>query len=106
MGRTSKNLLTRINQHLPKRLLNKIRMDNDNKENEKTKDKFYSNSVIGEHLIENQNCFVNHNVNRFKIVSKARNDYHLKTLEAVYISSKNTELFKQKKCVYSTILFF
>ena len=68
MGRTSNNLLTRNNQHLPKNLLNKIRMGIDNKENGKTKE----NSAIGEHLIENQNCFVNYDVNRFKIVSKAK----------------------------------
>ena len=59
MGRTSNDLLTRINQHLPKSLLNKTIMGNDNREKGKTKDKLYSNSAIGEYLIENQNCFVN-----------------------------------------------
>ena len=63
--RTSNNLLTRVNQHLPNSLFNKIRMGNDNREKGKTKDKLYSNSAIGEHLIENQSCFVNYNVNRF-----------------------------------------
>ena len=43
-------------------------MDN----NEKIKDKLYSNSAIGIHLIENQYCFENYDVNRFEIVSKAR----------------------------------
>ena len=75
----------------------------DNKEKENIN---CSNSAIGEHLIENQNCFENYDMNRFKIVSKARNDFHLKTLEAVYILSKKPELCKQKKFVYSTILFF
>ena len=55
-------------------------MGNDNK------DKLYRNSAIGD-LHENQNCFVNYNVNKYKIVSKARKDFHLKTLEADYIFS-------------------
>ena len=37
MGRTSNNLVIRINQHLPKSLLNKIRMDIDEKEKGKEK---------------------------------------------------------------------
>ena len=37
MRRKSNNLLTRINQHLPKSLLNKIRMGMDNKEKGKNK---------------------------------------------------------------------
>ena len=57
----------------------------DNKEKGKIKDKLYSNFAIGEHLIRNQYCFVNFNVNRFKIVSEARNYFHLKTLEAIYL---------------------
>ena len=105
MGRTSNNLLTRTNKHLLKSLLNKIRMGIHNKEKRKTKDTLYSNSGIGEHLIENQNYFEIYDVNRFKIVSKARNYFHLETLEAVYILSKNAELCKQNKLVYSTILF-
>ena len=56
MGRTSNNLGTRINQHLPKSLLSKIRMGNDDREKGKTKHKLYSDYAIGEHLIEDQNC--------------------------------------------------
>ena len=53
MDRTINNLLSRINQHLPKSLLNKIKMGIDIKELGKTNDKSYSNSAIDEHLIEN-----------------------------------------------------
>ena len=36
------------------------------KKKKKTKDKLYSNSAIGKHLIKNQNCFVNYNMNTEK----------------------------------------
>ena len=42
-----------------KSLLNKISIGIDNKEKGKAKHKLHSNSAIGEHMIENQNCFVN-----------------------------------------------
>ena len=59
----------------------------DNEEKGKTKEKLNGNSAKEEHLIENQNCFVNYDVNRFKIVSKARNDFNLRTLEQGFPNS-------------------
>ena len=39
------------------------------------------------------------------ILKVARNEFHLKTLEAIYILSLKLDLCKQKKIVFLTILF-
>ena len=104
MGRTSNNLIARINQHLPKNLLNKIKSCNEEKKFDDL-EKLNSSSAIGQHLITNPKCFENYKVDNFKIISVARNEFHLKTLEAIYILSLKPGLCKLKKFVYSTILF-
>ena len=68
-------------------------------------EKLNSSSAIGQHLITNPKCFESYKVDNFKIISVARNEFHLKTLEAIYILSLKPDLCKQKKFVYSTILF-
>ena len=72
MVRTSIILLNKINQHRPKSLLNKIRIGN-NRNIGRIQDKIFSNSVIGEHLVDNPNCFENHDLNKYIVVSKGRN---------------------------------
>ena len=67
----------------------------------KIQDKAYSNSAIDEHFWDNYE-FENYDLNKFTILSKSGNKFHLK---AIYILSKNPELCKQKKVVYSAILF-
>ena len=62
-------------------------------------------SAIGQHLITNPKIFDSYKVDNFKIKSVARNEFHLKSLEAIYILSLNPDLCKQKKFVCSTILF-
>ena len=102
LSRTGKILLNRINKHLPKSLLNKIRIGNNHR---KIHEKIYSNSVIGEHLVDNPDCFKNYDLNKFKVILKIKTEFHLKTSEAIYILSKNAELYKRNKFVYSTIFF-
>ena len=105
MGRTSNNLITRIYQHLPKTLLNKIKSCDKEKKLDNLQ-KINSSSAIGQHLINNPKCFESYKVDNLKIISVARNEFHLKTLEALYILSLNPDLCKQKKIVYTTILFY
>ena len=71
--------------------MNKIKNGKNNKNNSKIQVKIYS---ISEHLVNNPNCFENYDLNKLKIISKGRNEFHLKTLEAIYIFflSKNGEL--------------
>ena len=77
MGRTSNNLINRINQHLPKTLLNKIKVFNKEKKVDNLQ-KINSSSAIGQHLINNSKCFESYNFDNFKIISRARNEFHLK----------------------------
>ena len=60
VGRTGNIQLNRINQHLPKILLNKITNGNNNRKNEKIQGKIYSNLANGESLVDNENCFENY----------------------------------------------
>ena len=94
MVRTSIILLNKINQHRPKSLLNKIRIGN-NRNIGRIQDKIFSNSVIGEHLVDNPNCFEKCDLNKFKTISKARSEFQLKALEAIYILCKNLDLCKK-----------
>ena len=95
VGRSSNNLITRTNKHLPKTLLNKIKSFN--KENKFNKlQKINSSSAIGQHLINNSKCFEKYNVDNFKIISIARKEFHLKTLEAIFLLSLKPDLCKQK----------
>ena len=100
LGRTSNNLITRINQHLPKTLLNKIKLCNKEKKFDNLQ-KINNSSVIGQHLIYNPKCFESYKVDNFKIISIACKEFHMKTLEAIYILRLKPDLCKQKKLVYS-----
>ena len=61
VGRTGDNLITKINQHLPKTLLNKVKSCN--KENKfDNLQKINSRSAIGQHLINNSKCFESYKV--------------------------------------------
>ena len=104
VGRTSYKMITIINQHLSKTLLNKIKTCN--KENKfDNLQKINSSSAIGQHLINNSKCFKSYKVDNFKVVSVSRNEFNLKTLETIYILRLKQEFCKQITFVYSTILF-
>ena len=54
----------------------------------KTQFKPESNSAIGQHLLEYNQCARNYSDLRFKILTTARSQFHLSLLEAVCISRK------------------
>ena len=64
-----------------------------------------SSSSIGEHLINNRLCLLNYNDMKFTVLAHARSDYHLKILEAIFITSPNPVLCKQKQFVPSLKIF-
>ena len=105
MGRTGNNLINRVNQHVPKNLLTEIGVCNNDRVVGREHVVIHSSSAIGQHLIDNPDCFDNYNLDNFKVISNGRNDFHLKTLEAIYILCLKPVLCRQKKFVYSTILF-
>ena len=64
-----------------------------------------STYAIGEHLIANKLCINNYNDAKFSVLARARSDYHLKILEAIFITSRNPVLCKQKKFVLPLKIF-
>ena len=62
-------------------------------------------TAIGKHLLSNPECARHYKDDMFSILSKGRNQFHLKTLESLFIKTMKPELCKQKQCVYKTVLF-
>ena len=96
IGRTSQRFHIRRDQHISKALRNWM----SNGQNKPTK----SPSAIGEHLLNNLECSKNYNDNKFSIISKGRNVYHLSVLESLFIKTYKPNLCKQK-FVYNSNLY-
>ncbi len=99
VGRTSQRLENRILQHVPKstqKILGK---------SPSPPTSISTQSAIAEHLLKNQNCGRNFSTAMFTIVDRGRSPFHLQILEALHISTKRPELCRQKKFVYTTVLF-
>ena len=67
VGRTSNNLINIFNQQLPKNLINKIRVLNNDRAVGREQEIIHSSSGIGQHLINNLDSY---NLDNFKVVSK------------------------------------
>ena len=100
VGMTSQRLESRIAQHVPKKI-EKCLGTPLNEEQLKTT----TSSAIAEHLLKNPDCGSKYNMNMFSIISYGRTEFHLKVLESINIMSKDPILCKQKRFVYTTILF-
>ena len=108
VGRTSHRLQKRIKEHVPASLLNACKI------NSKPIDVIIKSngqpyvtklSSIGQHLKENPKCGKEFDKAQFSVVARARSDFHLKVLEAVYLKLWSPNLCVQKEYVYNTILF-
>ena len=108
VGRTSHRLQKRIKEHVPASLLNSCKI------NSKPIDVILKSngqpyvtklSSIGQHLKENPKCGKEFDKRQFSVVARARSDFHLKVLEAVYLKLWSPNLCVQKEYVYNTILF-
>ena len=64
-----------------------------------------SDSAIGQHLLESNQCARNYSDSQFKILTTARSQFHLSLLEAVYISRIKPDLCRQKQFVFTLQLF-
>ena len=115
VGRTTQRLQDRIKQHVPKAIRQKTALTHEQgtqrsqpkrtqpnrkcKAKSKTQFEPESDSAIGQHLLEsNQCCARNYSDSRFMILTTARSQFHLSLLEAVYISRKKSR-FVQGKAV-------
>ena len=100
IGRTSQSLAKRIQQHAPLKF--RLKLTTDDADSHKH---LSPSSAIGLHLLENPTCVKNFKEDSFKILARARSEFHLKILEAVFIRLKTPDLCRQKKFVYTTLLF-
>ena len=99
VGRTLRRLKTRIDEHVPPKVLEVLGMD-------KTKQgDINPKSSIARHLMANVKCGKQYDESMFTVIGYARSEFHLKVLEALHINSKTPVLCKQKENVYSLLLF-
>ena len=114
VGRTTQRLQERIKQYVPKAIRQKTTLTQEQgnhrsqptrtqpnrkcKAKSKTQFEAESDSAIGKHLLESNQCERNYSDSPFKILTTARSRFHLSLLEAVYVSWKNNR-FVQAKAV-------
>ena len=121
VGRTTQRLQERIKQHVPKAIRRKTtltqeqetrrsqptRSQSNRKCKAKSKTHFEpeSDSAIGQHLLEFNQCAQNYSDSQFEILTTARSQFQLNLLKAVYVSWKKTNLCRQKQFVFTLQLF-
>ena len=114
VGRTTQRLQERIKQHVPKAIKQKNTLTQElgthrsqptrtqpNKKckaKNRTQFKPESDSAVGQHLLESNQCARNYSDSQFKILTTACSQFHLSLLEAVHISRKKKR-FVQAKAV-------
>ena len=94
VGRTEQRLSDRIKQHVPAR----FRTKNTNRKKPTAESQ---TSAIGRHLCDSELCADGYSQDWFSVLDTARSSFHLATLEAAYISSRNPVLCRQKTFVYA-----
>ena len=118
---TTQRLQERIKQHVPKAIRQKSTFTQEqeihrsqptgNQLNKKCKAKRKtqfepeSDSAIGQHLLESNQCARNYSDSRFEILITTRSQFHLSLLEVIYISRKKPDLCGQKQFVFTLQLF-
>ena len=121
IGSTTQRLRERINQHVPKAIRQKTTLTQEQgthrsqpsktqpnkkcKAKSKTQFEPESDSAIGQHLLESNQCARNYSDSRFKILTTVCFQFHLSLLESVYILRKKTDLCKHKQFVFTLQLF-
>ena len=106
MGRISQRLQDRIKKHVPKVITNDSLTNNKQLPHRACKAKLppktvSSDSAIGQHLLQNNECASNYAMNRLSILAKGRSQFHLSALEATFIKTTNPILCRQKEFIYS-----
>ena len=109
VGRTSLRLQERINQHIPKSIRNKKKRTKVlPRRNCKAKTPLHQlecDSAIGLHLLQNPDCAAHYHDRQFSILAKARNQFHLTSLEAIFIKTRQSIFVPAERiCQLSSIL--
>ena len=61
----------------------------------------FSDSAIGQHLLDNPICAKNYSDKKFTILLFGRSSFHLSALKAVYIKSCKPNLCRQKEFAHN-----
>jgi len=104
VGRTSQRVQERIKQHIPKSITNPLTphiRQSLPRPGKATSPSQFHQSAFDQHLLDNAQCALHYNQDKFSILARARTPFHLSTLEATFIKSLNPLLCKQKESVYS-----
>ncbi|MEC8569257.1 MAG: hypothetical protein VXY56_13425, partial [Pseudomonadota bacterium] len=112
VGKTTQTLRKRSKQHVPACVLafRKAVCEGNLSDFEGTK-KFQSvknaitSSSITKHLFENLECLKNFDFDKFCVIARGRNKFHLDVLESVFISTFKPEICKQLEFCYKILLF-
>ena len=101
VGRTSQSLEERIKQHVPKSIANPPASHNRQSLSRSCKANIrpqqLHESAIGQHLLDNAQCVLHYNNEKFSILARGRSSFHLSAFEVTFIKSLNPLLCKQKK---------
>ena len=100
VGRTEQRLVDRVSQHVPSSIRNRER-----KRNTVKLDAEKQQSSIARHLCNSKTCADAYQQDWFSVLDTAQSSFHLQTLEAVYICSRDPSLCRQKQFVYSLKVF-
>ena len=104
VGRKSQRLEERIKQHIPKSITDSptphIRQSLPRPGKDTSRRQFHESS-IGQHLLDNAQCALHYNKDKFSVLARARTSFHLSALEATFTKSLNPLRCKQKEFVYS-----
>ena len=120
MGKTIQRLEARIKQHIPAYVLDpskkakkktkkqkkKENDQQDEEEEEEEEEHKAPDSAIGEHLVANVGCLNAYDRKQFTVLTVARTQSRLDTLEALLIKKFKPDLCKQKQFVCSLHLFW
>ena len=89
IGRTSQRLEEQIRQHIPKFIRNQVKFQKDfpRRQFKSSQNASVSDSVIGQHLLDNKICAEKLDINWFLILAVGRLSFHLAKLKATFIES-------------------
>ena len=116
VGKTSRRLEDRINQHVPPSFLQaSVSTDKPRRSDRLAKLKVVNycendtsslvNSAIRRHLSDNPACARSFSKDHFTILARCRSDFHRHIMEAIFITVLQPDLCIQKKFVNSLLLF-
>ena len=104
VGRTSQRLKELIKQHVSRSIANPPASHNPQSLSRSCKASIrrqqFHESTIDQHLLDNAQCALHYNNDKFSILARGCSSFHLSALEATFIESFNPLLCKQKEFVY------